>query len=59
MTAKCIAGILPPLDKPIRDKRQRYGALAQRGLSHLAAYCREMGQPLDESAHGAEVEEKL
>ena len=52
-------GVLPPLPEKIRDKRQRYGALAQRGLSHLAAYCREMGQPLEESAPGAEVEEKL
>ena len=52
-------GVLPPLPEKIRDKRQRYGALAQRGLSHLAGYCREMGQPLEESAPGAEVEEKL
>ena len=52
-------GVLPPLSEKIRDKRQRYGALAQRGLSHLAGYCREMGQPLEESALGAEVEEKL
>ena len=52
-------GVLPPLPEKIRDKRQRYGALAQRGLSHLAGYCREMGQPLEESALGAEVEEKL
>ena len=29
-------GVLPPLPEKIRDKRQRYGALAQRGLSHLA-----------------------
>ena len=28
-------GILPPLDEKIRDKRERYGALAQRALSDL------------------------
>lgn len=29
-------GILPPLGEPIRDKRQRYAALAQRALERLA-----------------------
>lgn len=52
-------GVLPPLPERIRDKRQRYMALAQRGLSHLEAYCREMGQPLRESAVSAEVEESV
>lgn len=52
-------GVLPPLPERIRDKRQRYMALAQRGLSHLEAYCREMGQPLQESAVSAEVEESV
>lgn len=52
-------GVLPPLEEKIRDKRQRYGALAQRGLSHLAACCRDMGEPLSESAACAEVEENL
>ena len=28
-------GILPPLSQPIRDKRQRYAALAARSLSML------------------------
>ena len=28
-------GILPPLEEPIRDKRQRYAALAQRALQRL------------------------
>ncbi len=28
-------GILPPLDTPIRDKKQRYAALAQRALDSL------------------------
>lgn len=31
-------GLLPPLEAPVRDKRQRYLALAQRGLRDLAAY---------------------
>ncbi|WP_322199173.1 methylenetetrahydrofolate--tRNA-(uracil(54)-C(5))-methyltransferase (FADH(2)-oxidizing) TrmFO [Acutalibacter intestini] len=29
-------GVLPPLAEPIRDKRQRYAALAQRALNDLA-----------------------
>lgn len=29
-------GILPPLEETIRDKRQRYAALAQRALDRLA-----------------------
>ena len=29
-------GILPPLEKPIRDKRERYAALAARGLEDLS-----------------------
>ncbi len=29
-------GLLPPLEEPIRDKRQRYEALAQRGLALTA-----------------------
>ena len=28
-------GLLPPLDEKIRDKKLRYEALAQRGLSEL------------------------
>jgi methylenetetrahydrofolate--tRNA-(uracil-5-)-methyltransferase len=28
-------GILPSLEKPIRDKRERYAALAQRALADL------------------------
>ena len=52
-------GVLPPLPERIRDKRQRYMALARRGLSHLEACCREMGQPLRESAVSAEVEESV
>ncbi|MGI6264348.1 MAG: methylenetetrahydrofolate--tRNA-(uracil(54)-C(5))-methyltransferase (FADH(2)-oxidizing) TrmFO [Acutalibacteraceae bacterium] len=31
-------GILPPLDEPPRDKRQRYAALADRALRDLAPY---------------------
>lgn len=30
-------GILPPLAEPIRDKRLRYAALAQRALASLEA----------------------
>ena len=30
-------GILPPLDKPIRDKRQRYAQIAQRAVDRLRA----------------------
>lgn len=29
-------GILPPLQEHIRDKRQRYGALAERSLNRIA-----------------------
>ena len=29
-------GILPPIEPKIRDKRERYAALAQRALNHLA-----------------------
>ena len=29
-------GVLPPLEIPIRDKRERYGALAARALADLA-----------------------
>jgi methylenetetrahydrofolate--tRNA-(uracil-5-)-methyltransferase len=35
-------GILPPLDPPVRDKRERYAALARRALEDL-------GRALDES----------
>ena len=28
-------GILPPLQEPIRDKRRRYGALAERSLERI------------------------
>lgn len=34
-------GILPPPDVPIRDKRERYAALADRGLAALEAFLRE------------------
>ncbi len=52
-------GVLPPLPEKIRDKRQRYGALAQRGLSDLESCCRDMDEPLLASAAGAEVEERV
>lgn len=31
-------GVLPPLENKIRDKKQRYAALSERGLSDLEAY---------------------
>lgn len=49
-------GVLPPLEEQIRDKRQRYLALAQRGLADLERYCQEMDEPLEDSALGAEEE---
>lgn len=52
-------GVLPPLPEKIRDKRQRYMALAERGLDHLQRYCGEMGEPLRESALGAEERESV
>ena len=35
-------GILPPLDPPVRNKRERYRAYAQRGAVALAAYVEEL-----------------
>ena len=52
-------GVLPPLSEKIRDKRQRYGTLSRRGLRDLAAYCREMDEPLRESAVSAQEEENV
>ena len=37
-------GILPPLDSPIRDKKARYAALAQRALDSLEGYLRKDGE---------------
>lgn len=34
-------GVLPSLETPIRDKKERYQALAERGLSDLEHYLRE------------------
>lgn len=36
-------GILPPLDPPVRDKRERYAALARRALGALEQTIREAG----------------
>ncbi|MFN2218629.1 MAG: FADH(2)-oxidizing methylenetetrahydrofolate--tRNA-(uracil(54)-C(5))-methyltransferase TrmFO [Anaerolineae bacterium] len=36
-------GLLPPLDPPVRKKRERYAAYAQRGLSDLQAFVDEQG----------------
>ena len=52
-------GVLPPLSEKIRDKRQRYGTLSRRGLRDLEAYCREMDEPLRESAVSAQEEESV
>ncbi|MDE7453919.1 MAG: methylenetetrahydrofolate--tRNA-(uracil(54)-C(5))-methyltransferase (FADH(2)-oxidizing) TrmFO, partial [Clostridia bacterium] len=35
-------GILPPLDKQIRDKKQRYAALAERAIKDINAYKNEI-----------------
>ena len=37
-------GILPPPDSPIRDKKARYAALAQRALVSLEGYLRKDGE---------------
>lgn len=37
-------GILPPLDTPIRNKRERYEAYRKRGNEALASYCKELKQ---------------
>ena len=52
-------GVLPPLSEKIRDKRQRYMALAQRGLADLERACKELDEPLEESALGAEERESV
>ena len=52
-------GVLPPLPEKIRDKRQRYMALAQRGLADLERTCKELDEPLEESALGAEERESV
>jgi methylenetetrahydrofolate--tRNA-(uracil-5-)-methyltransferase len=36
-------GIFPPLDPPVRNKRARYAAYAQRALADLAAWMEECG----------------
>lgn len=36
-------GLLPPLDPPVRKKRERYAAYAQRGLADLRAFIEEEG----------------
>ena len=36
-------GLLPPLDPPVRHKRQRYAALAHRALDDLEQFVRETG----------------
>ena len=39
-------GILPSLEQPIRDKKQRYAALAQRALDSMQRYLKEMEETL-------------
>jgi methylenetetrahydrofolate--tRNA-(uracil-5-)-methyltransferase len=36
-------GLLPPLDPPVRKKRERYAAYARRGLADLQAFIDEQG----------------
>jgi len=31
-------GLLPPLERPVRDKRKRYAAYVARALADLEAY---------------------
>ena len=52
-------GVLPPFLEKIRDKRQRYMALARRGLADLERACKELDEPLEESALGAEERESV
>ena len=52
-------GVLPPLGEKIRDKQRRYEALAQRALQDLAACCKASGEPLTDSAQGAEGKESV
>ena len=52
-------GVLPPPPEKIRDKRQRYMALALRGLEDLKRCCQEMDEPLQESAWSAEERENV
>ena len=52
-------GVLPPLEEKIRDKQRRYEALAQRALQDLAACCKASGEPLTDSAQGAEGKESV
>lgn len=36
-------GIIPPLDPPVKNKRERYGAFAERGEQALDGYVRALG----------------
>ncbi len=38
-------GLLPPLDPPVRNKRERYGAYAARGRKRLAAFLEAQATP--------------
>jgi len=40
-------GLLPPLDPPLRHKRERYAALARRALEDLERFMAEFGVSLD------------
>lgn len=56
----CSMGLLPPLDKHIRDKQERYACIAQRALASLSAFMREQGiaeQPGEFSGCGGEEPE--
>ncbi len=47
-------GVLPSLETPIRDKKERYGALAHRALAHLSEAMKQAG--ITETAHQTEKE---
>jgi methylenetetrahydrofolate--tRNA-(uracil-5-)-methyltransferase len=36
-------GVLPPLERPVREKRERYESLSTRALAALSARLREEG----------------
>lgn len=38
-------GLFPPLDPPIRNKRERYAGYARRALHDLSVYCEDVGLP--------------
>jgi methylenetetrahydrofolate--tRNA-(uracil-5-)-methyltransferase len=45
-------GLFPPLEPPIRNKRERYAGYARRALDDLRLYCDSEGIPVQSSALG-------